>query len=76
MYVELSKSDAEPIEKIMILKKPLQEETNFETECLLQEFPVQIWALSSTDIGKNNSAALIKIIIGDNFPLLIFANIF
>lgn len=62
--------------KIIILKKPPQGETNLETECLLQDFPVQIWALSSIDIGKNNSATLIKIIIVDNFLLLILCNIF
>lgn len=34
MYLELSKSDTKPIEKIMILKEPPQEETTFETKTL------------------------------------------
>lgn len=60
MYVELNESDAEPMEKIMILKEPPQEETNLETERLLQDIPEQLWALSSTDIGKMKSATPIK----------------
>lgn len=31
MYLEVNESDAEPIEKAMILKEPLQEETHLET---------------------------------------------
>lgn len=34
MHLELSKSDDEPIEKIMISKEPAQEETTFETKTL------------------------------------------
>ena len=46
MYSELNESDSEAIGKIMILKKPLQEETKLGTEHLLQDVPMQFWALS------------------------------
>ena len=48
MYLELNKLNTEPMEKIMILKAPPQEETNFETECCrtfhcnFGPFPAQI----------------------------------
>lgn len=61
MYLELNESDSEPTGKIMIVKKPLQGETNLGTEYLLQAVPMQFWTLSSTGIGKIKSATPIKV---------------
>lgn len=69
MYLELNESDTEPIGKIMILKELSPEENNLETERLLQKVPTQLWALSSTDIGKIESATPIKITIDNTLPL-------
>ena len=69
MYLELNESDSEAIGKIMILKKPLQEETKLGTEHLLQDVPMQFWAPSSTGIGKIKSATPIKVAT-DNTMLL------
>lgn len=49
MYLEPNESDAEPIENIVILKEPPQEETNHKTGYLLQDISVDLWALFSTD---------------------------
>ena len=49
MYLELNESEAKPIEK-MIFKKPPQEETNPESQHLLQGISMELWALSSTNI--------------------------
>ena len=47
MYLEVCKSDTELFGKIMILKELPQEENNLETECLLQDVPIQLQAFSS-----------------------------
>lgn len=56
----------------MILKEPQQQETNLETECLLQNVPMKFWALSSMDIGKIKLAIPVKITIDNTLPLLNF----
>lgn len=53
----------------MIFLKPPQEETNLETEYLLQDVPMQTWAFSSRDIGKVKSATPIKMIIDNTLHL-------
>lgn len=52
MYLGVNESGIETIEEIKILKKPQQEETNLETECLLQAVPLELWALSSMNLGR------------------------
>lgn len=69
MYLELNDSDTEPIGKAVILKETPQEITNLETEQVLQDVPMQRWALSSTDIGKIKAATPIKITIGNTLHL-------
>ena len=69
MYLELNESDTEPIGEIMILQELSPEENNLETEILLQKVPMQLWALSSTGIGKIESATPIKITIDSTLPL-------
>lgn len=54
----------------MVLKEPQQQETNLETECLLQNVPMKFWALSSMDIGKIKLAIPVKITIDNALPLL------
>ena len=49
----------EPIEKIIILKGPPQEETNLETEHSLLYISIELWALSSTGIGRVMLSTLI-----------------
>lgn len=60
MYLELYESGIDSIEKTMILKEPQYEDTNLETECLLQNVPIQLWALSSIDFGTIKLATPIK----------------
>ena len=48
MHLEINKLDSGPIRKIMILKEIPQEENNLETECLLQNIPVQLPAFSQS----------------------------
>lgn len=74
MYLELNESDAEPIEKIVILKEAPQEETNLETKHLPQDTPMELWTLFSTDIEKIKSAAPNILQYSPNI-LLIFSNI-
>lgn len=54
MYLGVNELGIETIEEIKILKEPQQEETNLETEseCLLQAVPMELWALSSMDLGR------------------------
>lgn len=68
IYLELNESDTEPIGKIMISKELSPEENDLKTEHLLQDVPMHLWALSSTNIGKIKSAITIKISIDNTLP--------
>lgn len=70
MYLERNESDDEPIEKIMILKEPPQEETNLETEHWLQGAPMELWALSTAHTSQTQSATPRKITTDNTLPLL------
>ena len=69
------KSGIESSEKIVILKKAQKEETNLEAEHLLQDILMELWALSSVDIGKMKLAAHVRITIDNTLPPLVFVNI-
>lgn len=60
MYLGLYESGIESIEKTVLLKEPQYEDTNLETEYLLQDVPIQLRALSSKDIAMIKSATLSK----------------
>lgn len=54
----------------MSLKVPPRKETSLETECSLQDVLLQLWAFSSTDIGKMKFITRIKTNVVDTKPLL------
>lgn len=68
IYLELNDSDTEPIGNVMISKESPQELTNLDTEWLLQDIPMQLWALCSTDIDKIKSSTPIKITTDNTLP--------
>lgn len=57
---ELNESDAEPMDRIMILMEPQREKANLEAGHLRQGVPTELWGLSSTDMGRSSQPLLSK----------------